>query len=233
MLIHAIRSFVQGGGVDVLSLVMQVLATLFVLFFVLPLHEYAHGYVAYRLGDPTAKNQGRLTLNPIASIDPVGALGILLFGIGWAKPVPVNPLNFKDPKKGMAITALAGPVSNVLAGLAGALLLNILLCLQGLIPTQALVILSVFFYYYISINLMLAVFNLLPVPPLDGSRLVAAFLPDRAMYRYYRYERVLVTVLFLILLSGFLDPLLSFLQGHLWNAVIWLADLPFRTLGLF
>lgn len=231
MLIDAIRGMLQGNGVDFSSLVMQLLATLAVIFLILPLHEYAHGLVAYRLGDPTAKQSGRLTLNPLASIDKIGTLGLLLFGIGWAKPVPVNPRYFRNPKRDMALTALAGPVSNILAAFVGALVYNLLLCFPFL-PVQVLLVLSVFFYYYISINLMLAVFNLLPAPPLDGSRLVAAFLPNRAVYHYYRYERYVVLVLFALLFTGVLDPILSFLHSHLWNAVISLASAPFQALGL-
>lgn len=115
MLFSVIRSLFSGGSVDFMSILMQIVAVLFVIFCILPLHEFAHGWVAYKLGDNTAKYQGRLTFNPIASVDPLGALFLLLFGFGWAKPVPVNPNNFKNPKRGMAITALAGPVSNLLA----------------------------------------------------------------------------------------------------------------------
>lgn len=232
MLIDALRSLASGQGVDVFGVLMQVLATVFVMVLILPLHEFAHGYVAYKLGDPTAKQAGRLTLNPIASLDPIGSAGLLLFGIGWAKPVPVDPRYFRNPKRGMAITALAGPASNVIAAFVGAFLDNLLYVLPLPIPNRAFLLLSIFFYYYISINLMLAVFNLLPIPPLDGSRIVAAFLPNRMMYAYYRYERVLVGVLFLLLFIGVLDPVLYFLQEHLWNAVIWLAAAPFRLFGL-
>lgn len=214
MLIDAIRGIMRGEGVDLPSLLMQLLATVAVIFLILPLHEYAHGLIAYKLGDPTAKQSGRLTLNPLASIDKVGTLGLLLFGIGWAKPVPVNPRYFRNPKRDMALTALAGPVSNILAGFVGTVVYYFLLCLP-FIPVQVLSVLSVFFYYYISINLMLAVFNLLPAPPLDGSRLVAAFLPNRMVYQYYRYERYVVLVLFVLLFTGVLDPILSFLHGHL------------------
>lgn len=232
MLIDALRSAASGQGVDFYSLLMQVLATVLVMVLILPLHEYAHGYVAYKLGDPTAKQAGRLTLNPIASLDPVGSIGLLLFGIGWAKPVPVDPRYFRNPKKGMAITALAGPVSNVIAAFVGAIICNLILVLPFQIPVNILILVSYFFYWYVSINLMLAVFNLLPIPPLDGSRIVAAFLPNRLMYAYYRYERILVSVLFLLLFVGILDPVLYFLQEHLWNAVMWLASAPFRLFGL-
>lgn len=145
MLIDAIRGIMRGEGVDLPSLLMQLLATVAVIFLILPLHEYAHGLIAYKLGDPTAKQSGRLTLNPLASIDKVGTLGLLLFGIGWAKPVPVNPRYFRNPKRDMALTALAGPVSNILAGFVGTVVYYFLLCLP-FIPVQVLSVLSVFFY---------------------------------------------------------------------------------------
>ena len=116
--------------------IMQILAVSMIVFLVMPLHEFAHGLIAYKLGDNTAKNMGRLRFSPSAHIDPLGALMILLVGFGWAKPVPVNPRNFKNPKVGMAITALAGPVSNILAAIVGAVLfyLNILLEVKGILP---------------------------------------------------------------------------------------------------
>ena len=238
MLIEALRSLAGGSGLSIPELLMQLLAVACIVFFVTPLHELAHGFVAYKLGDSTAKQCGRLTLNPLASLDPVGALGILLFGIGWAKPVPVNPYNFRHPKRDMAITAIAGPVSNLIAAFVGAVFYLILECVARSLPSvqgasyQVLSVLFTFFYFFVSINLSLAVFNLIPVPPLDGSRLVAAALPDRIMRQYYRYERILVGVLFLILLSDALDSVLWTIQNALWDAVFSVALLPFQALGL-
>ena len=114
-----------SGSLTMQDAVMEILAVVMIVFLVLPLHEMAHGFVAYKLGDNTAKNMGRLRFNPMAHVDPIGALMILFVGFGWAKPVPVNPRNFKNPKAGMAVTALAGPVSNLLAGFAAALLYNV------------------------------------------------------------------------------------------------------------
>ena len=208
MLYQVIQAAASGRAISPYSILMQILAVAFIIFCILPLHEFAHGWMAQRLGDNTAKLQ---------------ALMILLFGFGWAKPVPVDPRYFKNPKKGMALTALAGPVANILAALAGALILNIL-AFFGV----SHVLVLIFFTYYIRINVMLAVFNLLPVPPLDGSRIVAAFLPDRMMWQYYRYQRQIVLVLFLLLFLGVLDRPLAVVDNLVESAVYWVASLPFR-----
>ena len=133
MLIDSLRALFSGYPISLESILMQILATLFVIFCILPLHEYAHGWMAERLGDHTARYAGRLTLNPLASLDPIGALFLLLFGFGWAKPVPVDTRNFKKPKRDMALTALAGPVSNLLASLVGAILYYVLVLILALV----------------------------------------------------------------------------------------------------
>ena len=117
MLFNSIMTLLRGGAVDPLSVIIQILATLVIVFLALPLHELAHGWVAYKLGDPTAKYEGRLTLNPLASIDPMGAMFLLLFGIGWAKPVPIDSRYFKNPRSGVALTSLAGPAANLVMAL--------------------------------------------------------------------------------------------------------------------
>lgn len=229
MLFDTFRTIFSGGTVSIPGIVMQILAVLFVIFCILPVHEYAHGKIALKLGDPTAKNMGRLTLNPIASIDPMGALFILLFGFGWAKPVPVDPRYFKNPKRDMALVALAGPVSNLLVALIGAIVYNIVLVVFPTVPA----FIGMFFLYYIVINISLATFNLIPVPPLDGSKILAAFLPDRMLYRFYRYQNMFMLVIFLLLFSGVLSYPLSIFRSAVYEGVMWLADLPFRLLGLF
>lgn len=232
MLIDAIRSLLAGGSVSGEAILMQIIATLFVIFCILPLHEFAHGWMAEKLGDHTARAAGRLTLNPLASLDPFGALFLLLFGFGWAKPVPVNPWNFKKPKRDMAITALAGPVSNLLAALVGGILYFALyLFVLPSASTSVFIAVDAFLSAYIVINVSLAVFNLLPVPPLDGSRVVSAFLSDRAMAAYYRYQNAIVMVLFLLLFSGVLDSPLNIAQNAALDGILWLASLPFKLLG--
>ena len=143
-----------SGQLSFGSALMQVLAVVIIVFLVMPIHELAHGFVAYKLGDNTAKNNGRLSFSPLAHIDPVGAIMILFVGFGWAKPVPVNPRYFKNPKVGMALTALAGPVSNLLCAFVGGLLYNViwLLAINGIMAAWLYSLLVVFLGYFISIN---------------------------------------------------------------------------------
>lgn len=209
------------------DVVIRLLVSLFIIFAILPLHEYAHGYVAYKLGDNTAKYSGRLTLNPLAHMDPLGALGIILFGFGWAKPVPIDSRNFKNPKIGSAITALAGPLSNILAAVVGGLILNVILIFSRNIPYGLIYAISTFFIYYISINVGLAVFNLLPIPPLDGSKIIGAFLPDKILYKYYQYQNIIMIILFVLLLTGILTIPLGMLQRVVYNGIMWITSVPF------
>lgn len=209
----------------------EIAAVLVVIFLVLPIHELAHGWVAHKLGDDTAKRSGRLTFNPIASIDPIGALFILLFGFGWARPVPVNPNNFKHRRLGMALTALAGPMANILAGLLIALLYVGVFVLTGNGDAD-LTWLYRCFMYFIQINVSLAVFNLMPVPPLDGSKILGAFLPDRITGQFYKYQRILVPVMFVLLFSGLLSTPLYLAQDACLDGILWLAQLPYRIFGV-
>jgi Zn-dependent protease len=229
MLIDMVRNILSGQPTSMASIVSQILATLFIIFFILPLHECAHGWVAYKLGDNTAKYQGRITLNPITSIDPAGALFLLLFGFGWAKPVPVDTRYFKNPKRDMAITALAGPVSNLLASFVGALIyVGIWISAKNALPEFV----GAFFGAYISINVGLAVFNLIPLPPLDGSKILSAFLSNKTLYNYYRYQNVIVMVAFVVLFSGVLSAPIGYLQGLFFDGVFWLAQTLYHLFGL-
>lgn len=229
MLLGMIRDVFSGQPVNMAEVLSQILATLFVIFCILPLHECAHGWVAYKLGDNTAKYNGRITLNPITSIDPIGSLFLLLFGFGWAKPVPVDARYFKNPKRDMALTALAGPLSNLLAAFVGALIYVGIAVAMNL--SQPMFIDS-FFGAYITINAALAVFNLIPLPPLDGSKILGAFLSNKALYNYYRYQNVIVMVSFLVLFSGVLNAPLNYLEYVCRNGILWLAQLPYQLFGL-
>lgn len=161
------------------SSITSIIATLLAVLLAITFHETAHGFVAYKLGDPTAKNQGRLTLNPLAHLDPVGALMMFIAGFGWAKPVPVNPFFFNgDRTKGMMLVSVAGPVTNLLLSF---IAYFIYAAGGGFVTVPFL---NVFLTQMIVLNIYLAIFNLIPVPPLDGSKILAGFLPRAAAYKY-------------------------------------------------
>ena len=186
------------------SIILSLLSVLLIL----PLHELAHGFVAYKLGDPTAKNLGRLTLNPIKHLDPLGALSLVLLRVGWAKPVPINTRYFKKPKRDMALVALAGPLSNLILAF---LLVPLWLALKNLYVSTYIdtSILSRVLYTLINfvgtlhiISISLAIFNLIPIPPLDGSRILSAFLSTKANMWIYKNERKIHLALLIWLFAG-------------------------------
>ncbi|HCE62965.1 MAG TPA: site-2 protease family protein, partial [Clostridiales bacterium] len=166
-------------------------------------HETCHGLAAYKLGDNTAKRMGRLSLNPLKHVDLMGLIMMALFRFGWAKPVPVDMRNFKNPKAGMALTALAGPVSNVVLAYAAVVLCNFVIFLADRLgSTWLLLALAQFFVYVEIISAGLAVFNVFPIPPLDGSKVLFALLSDRAYDRLMRYEKYGMLVLFVLVWLG-------------------------------
>ncbi|MBQ8841406.1 MAG: site-2 protease family protein [Ruminiclostridium sp.] len=177
-----------------------------ILLVAFPIHECAHALVAKWLGDDTAEKQGRITLNPIKHLDLWGTILMLFAGFGWAKPVPINPNNFKKRKLGMALSSLAGPVSNLILAYIAMILSKILLY------TETSEELSIIFINAMLINVGLAVFNLIPVPPLDGSRILLLILPEKLYFKVMKYENIIFIILFAIIWLGLLDTPLAFLQ---------------------
>ncbi len=194
------------------------------------LHETCHGFAAYLLGDPTAKRAGRLTLNPLHHVDVGGLLMMALFRFGWAKPVPVDMRNFRHPKRDMALTALAGPLSNVLLAYLAVLLYGVFSYWYWFSGSMAVYVCAVFFYYVEIISAGLAVFNVFPIPPLDGSKVLFAFLPERAYDRLMRYERYGMLLLMLLLLTGALDAPLEWMRGGLLDLLEAGGTWPVRLL---
>ena len=176
-------------------------------FLCLSVHETCHGLAAYALGDPTAKREHRLSLNPLHHIDWLGFASMLLLGFGWAKPVPVDMRYFKKPKQGMALTALAGPVSNLLLAI---LLLLLGKCVYLCAPYT--VVWDYVYYFFMrtaALSVGLGIFNLIPIPPLDGSKVLAAILPDSAYMKLMRYERYGMAALLLLVFLGIGDNILG------------------------
>lgn len=205
-------------------MIIFIVFIIFILLYSIILHELAHGWIAYKLGDSTPKLAGRLTLNPFAHIDLVGTIILPLFlliisrgsiALGFAKPVPINPYNFKNPKKDVMWVGIAGPLANILLALFFILLIKLNISSSFL---------YMIFSYGIFINLLLAIFNLLPIPPLDGSKVVASFLSPRQAYLYLKSEMIGIIIIFILIYLGFL-------QGFIFpiiKSIFYLAGIRFE-----
>ncbi len=205
------------------SSINEILARLIVLFTAITVHEYAHGYVAYKLGDPTAKYAGRLSLNPMSHLDPIGALCMVLCGFGWAKPVPVNPMYFKDRKRDSALVSLAGPLSNLTLALISAVLAAVYFSFVYMkFPENFAAGFGFELLLQLAqLNIGFAVFNLIPFPPLDGSKILGAFLSNENYYKFMRYEHFGFPILILMSITGLLGSVLNIFIQPIWAA--WTA----------
>lgn len=214
--------------------VLEIVLSLIAVFTAIVLHEFSHGYIAFRLGDPTAKMQGRLTLNPLAHIDPIGTILVPIvlvilrspFLFGWAKPVPINPNYFRNPYKGMFYVAIAGPLMNIALALGAstigrlAILITPLSLLDGR-GFSAYFVRTIFFLlgFFVIINIILAVFNMIPIPPLDGSRVLTYFLPPEGKRVMMQLERYGFLIILALLYLGVLGGLISLISG-IWEALL-------------
>ncbi len=212
--------------------ILNILLSIPGLLLAISLHEAAHGYAAYLMGDTTAKYQGRLSLNPLKHLDPMGAICMLLFRFGWARPVPINPLYFKNRRVGIIVVSLAGPFANFFLGLISALIYFGLAYYSFLSGSSSALIefFAIIFQMSIYMNVGLMIFNLIPIPPLDGSKILLEFLPYRAKEMFYTYERYFSLILIILVYVGTLTPILGFFQSYILRFYQFVCDL---AIGLF
>ncbi len=214
--------------------IQVILARIIVLMTAIPVHEYAHAWAAERMGDPTARYRKRLSLNPLDHIDPIGALMILFIGVGFAKPVPINAFNFRNQRKGIIVTSLAGPLSNIMMALIALILFKLLRMAIYLFGWNILLGFLQVLGFMVGINLTLAVFNLLPIPPLDGWHALSQVLPRSVYWKIAPYEhQILWIVLILVFMGAFTAPIamLTGLLYSLLNVLTFFLDVLFSMVA--
>lgn len=216
------------GDTNYTAVISYIIASLLVIFVTMPFHEFAHAFVATKLGDRTARYQGRLTLNPMNHIDYFGALCIILFGFGWARPVPVNSNAFKNPKRDMALTALAGPVMNLILAFVGCFFAYAFNYIYLHNNSMILVYIIMLFSAFSSLNIGLAAFNLIPIPPLDGWKILGAFLPARIYWKIMAYERYISFAVILLICTGTLRVPFGIIGDFLYSIVSFLPRIIFN-----
>ena len=209
--------------IETIDKVLEIFTKILVIFLILPVHEYAHAWAAHKMGDDTAAYSGRLTLNPLAHIDIVGALCLLLTPFGWAKPVPINPLKFRKQRLGIALTAAAGPISNLVVSFIATVIYRIVTSLPAFQSalyiingeiTPAFIILYIL-QCFITINIGLAIFNLIPIPPLDGSKILSYFTSAKFDRWVYEHQMIVNLVFLGVILTGVLNKPLTFIASHI------------------
>jgi len=184
-----------------MNIIQQFFILIFPVLFALTIHEFSHGYAAYKLGDDTAKRAGRLTLNPLKHLDPIGTIMLFIAHFGWARPVPINPYNFKNIKLDTAIVSFAGPMANFISAIVFSILFRLISPNQTMINHNIFIQILLFIIF---INIALGLFNLIPIPPLDGSKIFGALLPDRLYFQYQKFERKgMFLFIAIILISNF------------------------------
>ena len=206
---------------DLISVIGTLAAAVIIIFVCFPVHESAHAYASYKLGDPTAKYQGRISLNPAHHLDLFGSILILICSFGYAKAVPVNIHNFKNQKRDMALTALAGPLSNILMAVIFMTILKVFDIMLGFVtvPYNVILIISLILQYGASINISLAVFNMIPLPPLDGSRILGLFLSDGLYYKIMQNEQMLFVITLALVALGAFSNVISTVSGFIYSVL--------------